>query len=372
MDLPAKPMEVAAIPLPPLPPPLPEDTVQDHGPPTDEDDMPSAPPAGTDDVQPPAPPAGTEDVTPPAPPAGTDEVPPPAPPAGTDDVQPPAPPAGTEDVTPPAPPAGTDEVQPPAPPAGPEDVTPPAPPAGTDKVPPPAPPAGPEDVTPPAPHAVAEDVTPPALEVTSAKPADGAPEDSTPLAEDVAPVVRDDKSDALGDHPPPPFADDLFEGRGAPGYLPPPPPPAAPAPAAKKPAKPDISESPPPAPQHPLSSDALRTQARRLDLQLEQLQRQRHDVMEAALYAMKMDVQRLERENEALRHRTAYLEAELRGYERHADYVPDPHLVGQLQTRRSHLLVPSAGRTAVYSMDTRDLGLLDVGSRLEELSCDPL
>ena len=97
--------------------------------------------------------------------------------------------------------------------------------------------------------------------------------------------------------------------------------------------------------------------------------------MEAAFYAMKMDVQRLEWENEALGHRTAYLEAELRGYERHADYVPDPHLVGQLQrvcSCRSHLLVPSAGRTVVYSMDTHDLGLLDVGSRSEELSCDLL
>ena len=248
MDLPAKPMP---------PPPPPEDTVPDHGPPAEEDDMPSAPPAGTDDVQPLAPPAGTEDDMPSAPPAGTD------------DIQPSAPPAGTKDVTPPAPPAGADEVPPLAPPAGPEDVTPPAPPGGT------------------------ENVTPPALEVTFASPADGATEDSTPLDEDVAPDVRDDKSDALGDHPPPPSADDLFEGRGAPGYLPPPLPPAAPAPAAKKP---EISESPPPSRQHPLSSGALRMQARRLDLQLEQLQRQRHDVMEEAFYAMKMDVQRLERE----------------------------------------------------------------------------
>ena len=218
-----------------------------------------------------------------------------APPAGTDDIQPPAPPAGTEDNMPSASPAGTDDVQPSAPPAGTEDVTPPAPPAGTDEVPPPAPPVGPEDVTPPTPPAGTEDVTPLALEVTSATPADGAPEDSTPLDDKVAPDVRDDKSDALGDHPPPPSADDLFEGRGAPGYLPPPPPPAAPAPAAKKSAKPDISESPPPAPQHPLSSGALRTQARWLDLQLEQLQRQRHDVMEAAFYAMKMDVQQIVR-----------------------------------------------------------------------------
>ena len=63
-------------------------------------------------------------------------------------------------------------------------------------------------------------------------------------------------------HPPPP-------------HPPPPPPaaeeppPAAPAAAAKESAKPDISKSPPHAPQHPLSSGALRTQARQLDLQLE-------------------------------------------------------------------------------------------------------
>ena len=256
----------------------------------------------------------------------------------------------------------SDELPPP-----PTDELPPPP---MDELPPPLPPPLADDLLMPP-----RDLPPPAPEVTSVTPADGAPEDSTPLAEDVAPVVRDDKSDALGDHPPPPSADDLFEGRGAPGYLPPPPPPAAPAPAAKESVKPDISKSPPPAPQHPLSSGALRMQARWLDLQLEQLQRQCHDVMEAAFYAMKMDFQRLERENEALRHRTAYLEAELRGYERNADYVPDPHLVGQLQrvcSCRSHLLVPSTGRTAVYSMDTRDLALLDVSTQSEELSCDPL
>ena len=289
------------------------------------------------------------------------EIPLPPPPA-TDKVLPPSadelPPLLTDEMPPPP----IDELSPP-----PTDELPPPP---MDELPPPLPPPLADDLLMPP-----RDLPPPAPEVTSATPADGAPEDSTPLTEDVAPVVRDDKSDALGDHPPPPSADDLFEGRGAPGYLPPPPPPAAPAPAAKESVKPDISKSPPPAPQHPLSSGALRMQARWLDLQLEQLQRQRHDVMEASFYAMKMDFQRLERENEALRHRTAYLEAELRGYERNADYFPDPHLVGQLQrvcSCRSHLLVPSMGRTAVYSMDTRDLALLDVSTQSEEFSCDPL
>ena len=150
------------------------------------------------------------------------------------------------------------------------------------------------------------------------------------------------------------------------------PPLAAPATAIEEPMRHQVWESPP---QHPLSSGSLRTQARRLDMQVEQLQRQRHDVMEASFYAMKQDIQRVERDNEALRQRVSFLEAELRGYERNAEYVPDPHQVGQLQrvcSCRSHLLVPSAGRTAVYSMGTRDLALLDVGSRSEELSCDPL
>ena len=171
---------------------------------------------------------------------------PPLPPPPTEDTFPDHGPPTEEDDMPSALPAGADEVPPSAPPAGTEGNMPSAPPAGTDEVPPPAPPIGPEDVTLPG------------LEVTSAEPADGAPEDSTPLDEDVALVVQDDKSDALGDHPPP-SADDLFEERGAPGYLPPPPPPAAPAPATKASARRYISESPPLAPQHPLSSGALRT-----------------------------------------------------------------------------------------------------------------
>ena len=64
-----------------------------------------------------------------------------------------------------------------------------------------------------------------------------------------------------------------------------------------------------------------------------------------------------------LRQRSAFLESELRRYESRAEYVPDPHQVGQLQgvhSCRSHLLVPAAGRTAIYSMDTHDLALLEV------------
>ena len=96
--------------------------------------------------------------------------------------------------------------------------------------------------------------------------------------------------------------------------------------------------------------------------------------MDAAFYAMKQDIQHVERE-EALHQCVSFLEAELRGYEHNTEYVPDPHQVGQLQwvcSCRSHLLVPSAGRTVVYSMDSRDLALLDVSMQSEELSCDPL
>ena len=342
MDLPAKPMDVAAIPLPPLPPPPPEDivTIPDHGPPTEGDEgPPSAPPAGPEDVAPPASPAGTGEDPPPAPPAGPEDVTPPAPPAGTDEGPPPAPPAGPEDVTPPAPPAGTGEGPPPAPPAGPEDVTPPAPPAGPEDVTPPAPPAGPD-----------------------------APAHTPPAERDDLPTVMEGNQDTLL---PSPSATVACPGKGAPnaaaalvGLQPPPPPPDGTA-----------AVHGPPQPHYPLTASALRTQVRRLDVQLDQMQRQRHDLMEAAFYAMKKDVQRLEEENSVLRQRSAFLELQLRGCESRAEYVPDPHQVGQLQrvcSCRSHLLVPAAGRTAVYSMDTRDLALLDVSTRSEELSCDPL
>ena len=279
--------------------------------------------------------------------------------------------------------------------------------------PPPLPPAEPVkevDVTaiplPPLPPPPPEDTIP-----DQAPPTD---EDRPPLLDEVLPLLTEEDRSPEGlpeeDRPPPPAVDDglpspvevepqvpppfLSDLDATRGLMPPPPPLPAPAaeepppdasvPAAEDPplaapattaeeqTRPQVRESPP---QHPLSSGSLRTQARRLDMQVEQLQRQRHDVMEAAFYAMKQDIQRVERENEALRQRVSFLEAELRGYERNAEYVPDPHQVGQLQrvcSCRSHLLVPSAGRTAVFSMGTRDLALLDVGSRSEELSCDPL
>ena len=279
--------------------------------------------------------------------------------------------------------------------------------------PPPLPPGEPVkevDVTaiplPPLPPPPPEDTIP-----DQAPPTD---EDRPPLLDEVLPLLTEEDRSPEGlseeDRPPPPAVDDglpspvevepqvpppfLSDLDATRGVMPPPPPLpapaaeepppdasvpaaedpplAAPATAAEEQTRPQVRESPP---QHPLSSGSLRTQARRLDMQVEQLQRQRHDVMEAAFYAMKQDIQRVERENEALRQRVSFLEAELRGYERNAEYVPDPHQVGQLQrvcSCRSHLLVPSAGRTAVFSMGTRDLALLDVGSRSEELSCDPL
>ena len=280
-----------------------------------------------------------EDVQPQAP-AGEPEV-----------ISPPASPAGPEHVLSPAPPAGAGEGLPPAPPAGPEDVTSPAPPAGTGEVPPPAPPAGPEDVTPPAPPAGPD-----------------APAPAPPAELDDLPPVLEGNQDTLLLSP---SATVACPGKGAPnaaatlvGLQPPPPPPAGTA-----------AVHGPPQPHHPLTTSALRMQVRCIDVQLDQMQRQRHDLMEAAFYVMKKDVQHLEEENSMLRQRSAFLESELRGYESHVEYVPDPHQVGQLQrvySCRSHLLVPAAGRTAVYSMDSRDLAMLDVYSQSEELSCDPL
>ena len=267
------------------------------------------------------------------------DVQPPTLPGEPEVISPPAPPAGTEGDTPSAPPASTDEGPPPAPPAGPEDVTSPAPPAGTGEAPPSAPPAGPD------------------------APAPAPPEE----LDDLPPVMEGNQDTLL----PLPSATVACPGKGAPnaaadlvGLQPPPPPPAGTA-----------AVHGPPQPHHPLTASALRGQVRRLDVQLDQMQRQCHDLMEAAFYAIKKDVQRLEEENSMLRQRSAFLESELRGYESRAGYVPDPHQVRQLQrvcSCRSHLLVPAAGRTAVYSMDSRDLAMLDVYSRSEELSCDPL
>ena len=161
--------------------------------------------------------------------------------------------------------------------------------------------------------------------------------------------------EAVPQVPPPSLGSDLDATRG---MMPPPPSLAAPAPAAEEPpptAPAPAAVEPPPAapapaaedpplaapltaakelprhqfrelpPQHPLSSGSLQTQARRLDMQVEQLLRQCHDVMEAAFYAMKQDIQRVERDNEAMRQRVSFLEAELRGYKRNAKYIPDSH-----------------------------------------------
>ena len=60
-------------------------------------------------------------------------------------------------------------------------------------------------------------------------------------------------------------------------------------------------------PHLPLTASALQTQVLQLEVQLDQMQRQRHDLMEAAFYAMKTDTQRLEEKNAMLQQRTAYL-----------------------------------------------------------------
>ena len=116
------------------------------------------------------------------------------------------------------------------------------------------------------------------------------------------------------------------------------------------------------------------TQVRWLDVQLDQMQRQWQDLMKAAFYAMKKKHPEVGG-GKCHVTRTAFLESELRGYETHAEYVPDPHQVGQLQhvcSCRSHLIVSVAGRTAVYSLDSCDWAMLDMSSRAQEFSCDPL
>ena len=255
---PVKEVEVAEIPLPPLPPPPPEDTIPDQGPPTDEDRPPLL-----DEV---LPLLTEEDRSP----EGLPEEDWPPPPAVDEDRLPlldeVLPLLTEEDRSP----EGLPEEDRPPPPAAGDGL--PSPVEVEPQVPPPS--LGPDlDAT--------RGVMPPPPPLPAPAAEEPPPAASVPAAED--------------------------------------PPLAAPATAAEEQTRPQVRESPP---QHPLSSGSLRTQARRLDMQVGQLQRQRHDVMEAAFYAMKQDIQRVGRDNEALRLRVSFLEAELRGYERNARPPP--------------------------------------------------
>ena len=152
------------------------------------------------------------------------------------------------------------DIQPPTPSAGPEDIHSSSPTAGTEDVPPPVPPAGPDVL----------------LQVSQGCQDMLLP---SPSATAVA---------CLGNSAP--------EAAAALVGLPPPPQPAVTT-AANGLLQPHL----------PLTASELRTQVRRLDVRLDQMQRQCHDLMEAAFYAMKKDTQRLEEENAMLQQKTTYL-----------------------------------------------------------------
>ena len=81
------------------------------------------------------------------------------------------------------------------------------------------------------------------------------------------------------------------------------------------------------------------------------------------------------KECQALKQRLAYVESELRGYQRNEQYVCRPTRVGHLQaigSTRTHLLMPNLGHTAVFPLTAEDILKLDLENKDQAISCDPL
>ena len=122
-----------------------------------------------------------------------------------------------------------------------------------------------------------------------------------------------------------------------------------------------------------LSSKSLRAQLRSLDISVERLQKLRREAQENVLEADKAEIAEKEAELHLLRRRVAYLENE----REHADRGnrENPSTVGHLQwigSTRAYVLFPNVGQTAVYPLTAADLAMLDLPSRSEALSCEPL
>ena len=125
----------------------------------------------------------------------------------------------------------------------------------------------------------------------------------------------------------------------------------------------------------PLSSHTQRAQVRSLDGTIEELLRQRREATEGAFGAMKREYEKKAEECRVLKRRVAFLESEMRGFEKDSPYVPRPTIVGHLQSigsTRAHLLLPNLGHTAVFPMTASDLALLNIDDRDQAISCDPL
>ena len=122
-----------------------------------------------------------------------------------------------------------------------------------------------------------------------------------------------------------------------------------------------------------LSSKSLRAQLRSLDISVERLQKLRREAQENVLEADKAEIAEKEAELHLLRRRVAYLENERERADR--GNRENPSTVGHLQrigSTRAYMLFPNVGQTAVYPLTAADLAMLDLQSRSEALSCEPL
>ena len=122
-----------------------------------------------------------------------------------------------------------------------------------------------------------------------------------------------------------------------------------------------------------LSAKALRGQVRSLDISMERLQKLRREAMENANEAHKLEMTEKMEELHLLRRRVAFLENEMERAAR--GNQNNPTTVGHLQrigSTRAYVLFPNVGQTAVYSLTSADLAMLDLRNRSEALSCEPL
>ena len=125
----------------------------------------------------------------------------------------------------------------------------------------------------------------------------------------------------------------------------------------------------------PLSGKALRAQLRSLDSSVERLQKLRREVQEDVLEAHKQEIAKKEEELNLLHRRVSYLEKQLKKAEQVNGNGAHPTTVGHLQrisSTRAYILFPNVGQTAVYSLTSADLDILDLRSWSESLSCEPL
>ena len=101
---------------------------------------------------------------------------------------------------------------------------------------------------------------------------------------------------------------------------------------------------------------------RSLDSSVERLQKLRREVQEDVLEAHKQEIARNEEELNLLHRRVSYLEKQLKKAEQVNGNGAHPTTVSHLQrisSTRAYILFPNVGQTAVYSLTSADLDILD-------------